>query len=425
MKTNPLPLTLTLFAATVVTTMADDWPQYRGPNHDGTSNEKLLQKRWPTGGPATVWRTKDLPDGFSSFTVAGGRAFTLCTRKKIETVVAVDALSGKELWSHAMTPADYGNGGGNAGTRDNSGGDGPRSTPTVDGDRVYALSADLVLDCLDARSGKPVWRRDLIKENAARNIRWENAASPLIDGNLLFVAGGGDGQALLALDKSNGKVVWATQNDLMTHATPVLATIHNVRQVVFFTQTGLVGCEVRSGKVLWRHPFQFSTSTAAAPIVAGDIVYCSAGYGVGSTAVRLGRDFKVTELWRIHGHADVANHWSTPVHRDGYLYGMFSFKKYGDGPLKCVELKTGKVIWEKEGFGAGNVIIADGHVIALTDSGELVLVEATPAAYREAARARVLTGKCWTTPTLSNGRLYVRSTKEAACLDLTGKSAAR
>jgi outer membrane protein assembly factor BamB len=424
--------TLVLLAATVTPLPAADWPAYRGPSADGTSPETAFAKKWPASGPKIVWKVPT-PMGFSSFTVAGGKAFTIVTKNvqgaDQETVIALDAATGRGLWATPIGIAKY-DGGGNAGTPDNKGGDGPRSTPTVDGNRVYAISANLGVFCLDAATGAVVWKRDILREHAGVNITWKNAASPVIDGNLLFLAGGGPGQALLALDKNSGKTVWKGQDDKMTHSTPTLATILGVKQLIFFTQRGLVAVAPSTGYVLWRYDFPFKTSTAISPVVCGDIVYCSAGYGVGAGAVKLAKSptgWTAKEIYRVPGDKPLANHWSTPVFKDGYLYGMFQFKEYGSGPMKCVEAATGKVMWEKEGFGPGNVILADGHLIALSDAGQLVLVEATPKAYTEVARAKVLEGKCWSTPVLSGRRVYVRSTKEGVCLDLTlsGTTAAR
>jgi outer membrane protein assembly factor BamB len=217
-------------------------------------------------------------------------------------------------------------------------------------------------------------------------------------------------------------VVWKAQDERITHATPVVAKILGMPQVIFFMQSGLVAVHPRTGALLWRFPFRYQTSTASSPVVAGDIVYCSAGYGVGGAACKLTKSdgrFIATQMWKIAGDKQVANHWSTPVCKDGYLYGMFSFKKYGAGPLKCVELATGQIKWEQPGFGAGQVILVDGHVLALTDDGQLVVVEATPDAYKEISRAKVVQGKCWSTPTLSNGRIYARSTREGVCLDVS------
>ena len=314
--------------------------------------------------------------------------------------------------------------GGDSGAKGNDGGDGPRSTPTVNDGRVYVYDQDLVLHCLDAASGKSLWTHDVIRQNKGRNIGWNSAASPVIDGDRVFLGGGGSGQSLLALNKSTGKVLWKALDEKITHSTPLATTILGRRQVVFFLQSGLTAVSPEDGKELWHFPFKYKVSSAISPVVGGDVAYCSAGYGVGGGACRIaaksGGRLKAEELWKIEGDKLVANHWSTPVCKDGFLYGMFSFKKFGSGPLKCVELATGKVKWEQPGFGAGNVILAADTLIALSDDGQVVAVEATPAAYHELARAKVLKGKCWSTPALSDGRLYVRSTKEGACLDLSG-----
>jgi outer membrane protein assembly factor BamB len=411
-----------------IASQAGDWPQYRGPQHDGSTSERIA--RWTGDGPRQLWKVPTT-DGFSSFSIKGGKAFTLVKRDvegvAQEVCVAVDADQGKELWATPLGIAKY-EGGGDDGTSDNRGGDGPRSTPTLDGDKVYVLSANLIVSCLQADTGNVLWSRDLVKDHGAKNITWKNAASPVLDGNVIYVAGGADGQCFLALNKNDGSVVWKTGSDKITHATPVPATIHGVRQVIFFMQSGLVSLGAADGKELWKHPFKFSVSTAASPVVAGDIVYCAAGYGVGASAARISKSgdaWTATELWRTTGNKPVCNHWSTPVYKDGYLYGMFSFKEYGKGPLKCVEVATGKVMWQKENFGAGQVILAADTLVALGDAGQLVLVDPNPKEYRELARATVVSGKCWSTPSLSNGRLYVRSTKEGVCLDVSGKLASK
>jgi outer membrane protein assembly factor BamB len=427
MKTNLAHLVLLscslITSAIAVHVQGAPWPQYRGPQGDGRSLESLARP-WPADGPKTLWKTPS-PSGFSSFAVSSNVAFTL-VRATLdgadrEVCVALDATTGQELWKTPVGVAKY-DGGGDDGKAGNKGGDGPRSTPTVDGDRVYVLTAQLVLACLDTRTGRPHWTRDIIRENAGRGISWQNAASPVLDGNLVFVAGGGPGQSLLGIDKRDGKVVWKGEDDRMTHATPVIATVLGQRQVIFFTQKGLVAVKPEDGRVLWRYGFRYNVSTAASPVVANDLVYCAAGYDVGSAAVRISRQgdqFTATEVWRQRGNRPVANHWSTPVHHNGHLYGMFSFKEYGDGPLKCVELATGKVVWEKPGFGAGNVILAGNHLLALADTGSIVMVQATPSGYQELARTRAVEGKCWTTPALAEGKLFVRSVREAACLDLS------
>jgi outer membrane protein assembly factor BamB len=403
---------------------ATPWPQYRGPNGDGSSSEKIVA--WPVTGPKQVWKVAS-PNGFSSFAVADGRAFTLEGREpegvKQEVLVARDAATGKELWVQPVGIAKY-DGGGDDGSSSNKGGDGPRSSPAVAGNAVIVMNAQFSLEAFDVSSGKSIWKRDLIKEHSGPNLRWGNAASPVVDGGVLYVAGGGSGQTVLALNPADGAVITKAFDEKVTHATPTPATLHGQRQIIFFFQSGLLAVEPQTLKELWRYKFPYRVSSAASPVVSGDIVYCSAGYGVGAGAVRVTHTagaWQASEVFRVPGDKELANHWSTPVASGGHLYGMFQFKQYGQGPIKCVDLSTGTVKWERPGFGPGNVVLAGDKVIALSDTGELVVFEANPEAYKEVARAKVLEGKCWTTPVLSDGRIYARSTKEAVCLELSGK----
>lgn len=403
--------------------LAEDWPNYRGPQGDGTSSESISAKAFADGGPKNLWKA-ETTNGLSSFAVGGGKAVTLVTgeegKKAIETCVAFDEGSGKKLWAVTLGAGGKLDGGGGAGTKENKGGDGSRSTPSIDGDKVYVFDAFLVVHCLNLADGSEVWKRDLVAENGAQNIRWQNAASPVIDGDRIYVAGGGKGQALLALDKKDGKVIWKGEDDQITHATPVVGEVQGVKQVVFFTQTGLVAVTPEKGEVLWRYEFPYQTSTAASPVIWQDIVYCSAGYGVGAGAVRISKDgagLSAKEIWRTE--KENINHWSTPVVKDGYLYGMFSFKEYGTGPLACVDIRTGEMKWSEQGFGPGNVILTkEGKVLALSDAGELVLVDANPSAYKELGRAKAVDGKCWSTPAVADGKVFVRSTTEGGSFAL-------
>jgi outer membrane protein assembly factor BamB len=250
----------------------------------------------------------------------------------------------------------------------------------------------------------------------------------VVDGDVVLVAGGGAGQSLLAFDAGTGAVRWKGFDETMTHSTPLVTEIHGQRQAVFFLKSGLLSVDVKTGAELWRYAFPFAVSTAITPVVSGDVVYCSAGYGVGAGAARITREggvWKATEIYRKAGNKPLANHWSTPVVFDGHLFGMFQFKEYGTGPVKCVDVKTGEVKWEKNGFGPGHVIGVDRHVLALSDTGELVLIEAATGSYKEVARADVLPGKCWTTPVVAGGRVFARSATEAVCLDVTVQGAGR
>jgi outer membrane protein assembly factor BamB len=419
--------TLTLLSGSLLTAASfsaespAEWGKFRGPNNDGTIPATKVVN-WKNAKIKTLWKT-ETPSGFSSFAVAGGKAFTIVTGENDgntgEVLVALDVRTGKEVWNKPMTVIGKYDGGGDAGTQDNKGGDGPRSTPVVNGDKVYAIDANLGVFCFETATGKLVWNHDVMKENAGVQIKWQNAASPVIDGDILLMCGGGEGQALLGLHKDTGKVVWKGEDDKMTHATPVIANIHGVHQCIFFTQTGLVAVSPADGKVVWRADYPFKVSTAASPVVYEDIVYCSAGYGVGGGAFKIsksGGGLSAEAIWRREN--ECFNHWSTPVVKDGYLYGMFSFKEYGVGPVACVDIKTGKDMWREEGFGPGQVILAGDKMIALSDKGEVVVIEANPEKYVELKRDDVLNGKVWSYPVLAYDRLFARSTEEGVCLEI-------
>ena len=411
---------LTAASLSAQTTAPAEWAKFRGPNNDGTVAAPNVSN-WKSAKIKTLWKT-ETPAGFSSFAVAGAKAYTIITGESEgntgEVLVCLDVKNGKEVWRKPLTVIGKYDGGGDAGANDNKGGDGPRSTPVVDGDKVYAIDANLGVFCFEAATGKSVWNHDVMKENAGVQIKWQSAASPVIDGNILLMCGGGAGQGLLGLDKNSGKVVWKGEDDKMTHATPVTADILGVHQAIFFTQTGLVAVTPADGKVLWRAAFPFKVSTAASPVVYEDIVYCSAGYGVGAGAFKIsksGSGLSAEQIWRREN--ECFNHWSTPVVKGGYLYGMFSFKEYGAGPLACVDIKTGKDMWKEAGFGPGQVILAGDKIIALSDKGEVVVVEANSEKYIELKRDDVLDGKVWSYPSLAYNHLFARSTKEGVCLE--------
>jgi outer membrane protein assembly factor BamB len=405
-----------LFFLQTALTRGSDWPLYRGPNQDGISPEKVAVQ-W-TGSPKLVWRTPT-NTGFSSFTVSNGKAFTQVTRNSQEVCLALDAATGKELWTAVTFRGKLDGGGDTAG-----GGDGPRATPTVNNGKVYLLSPDLVAYCFAADTGKQIWKCDLVKEHHAENIHWESAASVAIDGDLVFLPCGGPGESMLGLNKETGAVVWKTGNEKITHSTPIVATVLGQKQVIFFMQSGLVSVDPKDGKSLWRFPFPYRGSTAISPVVSGDIVYMSAQYGNGSAACRIakqGSGFTATKLWSSPGNEPVCNQWSTPVCKDGYLYGMFGPTKYKTGPMKCVDIATGKIKWTQAGFGQGNVILVGDRLVALAEDGNLVVVQATPAAYKEICRTKAFNDKCWTTPAFADGKIYVRSISQGICYDVSVK----
>ncbi|HYO13241.1 MAG TPA: PQQ-binding-like beta-propeller repeat protein [Thermoanaerobaculia bacterium] len=401
----PLALALGLLLA-AGTALAADWPQFRGPNRDGVSRETGLLKSWPAGGPKVLWKAP-AGEGYSHLVVSKGRLFTLYGQGSQEVALALDAATGRQLWKVAIDrkyQSDMGNG--------------PRSTPTVDGDLVYVLSANARLAALGVKDGRKVWEHDLRKELGARIPGWGASTSPLVEGNLLLVdVGGSGGKSLAAFDKKTGKVVWTSQNDSAGYSAPIAVTVGGVRQVIFFTGTSVVSVSPRDGKLFWRVPWRTDWDVnAATPIfVAPDKVFISSGYGVGAALFQIkaaGGKAGVEEVWRSRG---MKNQFSSSVLHNGVIYG------FDDSTFKAIDAATGKERWKQRGFSHGSLILADGHLIVLAERGcDLALVEATPQAYREKGRTEVLSGKCWTAPTVANGRLYLRNESDLVALDWTG-----
>ena len=422
-----------------------DWPQYRGPNLDGISTE-TIRTNWAAEPPKEIWKV-NLGSAWSSFTVSGGRVFTQVRRlselKQREFCVALDSQTGQELWATSLDAAQYpedgalwGHDGSVLGGLDEpktlqEADEGPRSTPTVDGDRVYVMTTFLRLVCLDSANGRELWSHDFIKTDGAKNIPFYSGASPLVEGDLVLVNCNVPNQCLIALRKNDGTVAWQGQDDFrLTHSTPVLATIAGERQAVWAVQSGLISIQPATGQVLWRFPISPFSDFEISPVVAGGMVYYSASYGTGAAAAEVqASEGKWTAAPRWRTYAQNRNHWATPVHHEGYLYGPFGYGNTLEDPnayigyLKCVDLKTGAIQWTQTGVKNGAILIAGTNLLALTQDGVVVLIQPDPAAYRELGRFKAVKGICWNAPALSDGRLYVRSMSQAACFDLAPNTA--
>lgn len=412
-------LVLVLFSV-VMNGWGADWPQYRGLNHDGSSSESM-RTNWSQKPPTVVWKNTISP-AWSSITVSGGRAFTQGNRRLLnvssEFCIALNIETGAELWATLLDDAYYPDGG--TGSTD-----GPRSTPSVDGDYVYVFTSYLRLFCLRAIDGTVVWSRDFIKEfPLTKVIPWQNAASPLVVGDLIYLNSNVANQTLMAVRKSDGVTVWKGQTDTMTHATPVYATIAGSPQVVFQTLKGLVGIAPTTGVLLWRYSFTpSSTSTASTPIVADDYIYGSCAYAKGAWTARVtksGSTFSAGQLNYTGANSAYQNHWATPVHHGGYIYGIVEHSSHS---LACFSLVGRTNRWTSSTVGSGSpgyasLIKVGGKLLVLRESGELVLIESNPVAYTEIARYQALTGTSWNHPILSNGRIYARSNTQIVALDV-------
>jgi hypothetical protein len=327
-------------------------------------------------------------------------------------VDCLDAAKGTPLWGFDY-PCDY---------VDRMGkGNGPRSTPLIAGGRVFTLGVQGQLHCLDLEKGTKVWAKSLDPLYTVPPSYFGTGTSPILEGNLLLVNVGGKDAGVVALNKDTGDEVWRATRDGASYSSPVAATIDGVRHVIFFTRQGVVVLDPAKGTVRyqqkWRAKYDASVN-AASPVVMGDLVFFSASYETGALLLKLKKD-GADQVW---ADEDVMqNHYGTCIHRDGKLYGFHGRQEAG-ASLRCIDVKTKKVLWDREGFGCGAMVLAEGNLIVLTERGDLVLVEATPKGYREKARVNVFRAlPCRAQLALANGRLYARDEGRLVCFDLRKK----
>jgi outer membrane protein assembly factor BamB len=394
---------------------AGDWPQFLGPTRNGVYAGPPLSASWPKDGPPVVWR-RNVGQGFSGPAVASGKLILIHRIDDKETIECLDATTGKPLWSFDY-PTAY---------RDDFGFDeGPRATPAIADDCVYTYGAEGVLTCLDLATGKKVWGLDAKKELHAPKGFFGVACSPLVDGNTLILNIGGDGAGIVGFDKLTGKVRWKATSDQSSYSSPVAATINNRRYLFVLTLANFVGLDPANGKILFQYPFRppiRASVTAATPLVIDDSVFLSASYGLGAVLLKITPNGP-EKIWA--GDDILSNHYATCVQLNGFLYGIHGRTDPGFEPpasLRCVELKTGKVRWQQDGFGAATLTLAGDQLIILTEKGELIRAPATPSAFKPLDRAQVLPTQVRAHPALANGLLYARSKDKLVCLDLCGKS---
>jgi outer membrane protein assembly factor BamB len=392
--------------------LVGQWPQWRGPNGDGVSLEEGWQTVWPSGGPPRLW-SNEAEGRYSCVAVARGRVYTILRKGNKEIVVCWDAEIGKTRWTFPYE-ADYNSG--RHRVADFS--QGPRSTPTVDGDNVYAVGATGLFHCLLARTGKLIWKRDLLPEFNAEPARWGVAFSPLIDGNLIFaVPGGANGNSVAALDKRTKKLQWKALDDPAAYSSPIAATIDGVRQTIFFTEKGLVGLAPKDGTVYWRFPWETSYGTnIATPIAVGNYVFISTGYGRGCALIEVkkGKDDQ-WQAQRVYEGSQMNNHYATSVRYGEHIYGFDETK------LVCLNIRAGNVLWKEKGFGKGSLVIAGGQLVVLGERGNMAIAPASPDAFKPTATFRATHSTCWTMPVVAEGKLFVRDEDKVTCFDLRNK----
>lgn len=389
------------------------WPQFLGPARNGVSSETRLIDAFGPQGPKVVWRVPG-GGGMSGIAVDGNQAVTMLERDREQTVVAFNLTDGTELWSQSI-----------AGAFRNPMGAGPRATPTIADGAIFVFTGEGILAALDQKSGKPQWQQNVVSDFGGKPAEYGMACSPLVVDGLAIVTAGVKGASVVAYHTKSGQLAWQCGDDSAGYSSPALLNVGGRRQIVAFTGQSAIGLDPKSGTQLWR--YQYTTDfdcNIATPLAVGDNVFISSGENHGCALLALkpqGEVFQVTEAWKSFGPTSVMrNEWQTSILLDGFLYGLDNVG--GAGPvtnLNCVNVKTGTRVWQKQRFGKGNLIAADGKLYIATVNGDLVIVRANPEKFEELSRAKLFEGTRQA-PSLHDGRLYLRDSTEIICVDIRG-----
>lgn len=380
------------------------WTNYRGPKRDGNYEATPVLTSWPSGGLTPIWK-QPIGLGFASFVVADGRAYTIEQRRGQEVAAAYDVATGRELWKQAWN-AEY----------TDSTGDGPRATPTWDNGRIYALGATGELRCLDANNGSVIWGKNILTDNGAENLQWAQAASPLIvDDKVIVLPGGSGGKSVVAYNKMTGAPVWKVLSDRQAYVSPMLVELAGRRQIIVVSSSRVLGLVPESGALLWSYPWDtdMGINVSQPVVVDNNRFFISSGYGKGAALVEVkgsGNSFTATTIWE---NINMKNKFNSSVLHNGYVYGL------DEGILTCLDVNTGERKWKEGRYGYGQVLLASGHLIVTSDTGDLALVKASPDKYTEVARFPALQGKTWNYPAIADGRLLLRNATEMAAYDIS------
>ncbi len=379
-----------------------DYPQFLGPNRNATVAELPLARHWKAHPPAQIWRGP-VGAAWSGFAVVAPYAITQEQRAEEEAVVCYDLLSGKEMWVHGDA-AHY---------RTTLAGEGPRATPTIVSNRVYALGAMGLLNCLDLSSGKVIWSKNIIEDNQSKLNEWGMSGSPLALEDLVLVsAGGRNGRSLVAYHAAHGGFVWGGGQDGAGYSSPFPTTLAGDRQILIFNAHSIAGHDALSGQVLWEYPWPGGHPHVALPVVLPeDRVLVSSGYGTGSELLKIKKDgaWSAARLWKSNR---LKAKFTNVVYLDGHIYGL------DDGIMVCLDASNGELEWKEGRYGHGQVILTGHLLLIMAESGDVVLMEPTPQEHRELTRFTAFKGKTWNPPALAGEYLLVRNDKEAACYRL-------
>jgi outer membrane protein assembly factor BamB len=405
---------------------ADAWPQWRGPERDGRSAETGLLQAWPEGGPPLAWKASGLGGGFSSVSVADGRIYTLGDREDRQYALALSEADGTELWRTPIGPAweaEY---------------LGPRSTPTTSGDRLFIMNTEGDVLSLEAATGKEIWRRSLTADFGSHMMQamgttdWKYAESPLVDGDRVIVTPGITAAAMVALDKNTGETIWQASIGRLgssgaygaAYSSAVISHGGGVKHYVQLIGRGLIGIEAETGKFLWGYnPVANDIANIPTPLVWGDYVFASSGYGTGAALLRLSPGAEggvdAEEVYFLDGD-DFQNHHGGLILHDGHVYtGTGHNRGY---PL-AIKAADGTILWGPErndGTGSAAITYADGRIYFRYQNGVMVLVEATPEGYREHGSFEIpdVEHPSWSHPVISGGKLYLREQDSLLCYDV-------
>ncbi|MBY0493026.1 MAG: PQQ-like beta-propeller repeat protein [Cyanobacteria bacterium] len=372
-----------------------DWSQWRGPNRDGISAETGLLQTWPKAGPPLLWRINGVGNGYSSFSSSDRRLYTLGARAGVEYVIALDRATGKKLWETQ-----------NGRRFENDRGDGPRSTPTVEGDRLYVLGGSGDLTCLNNATGQKIWSINIVSKFGGVNPYWGYSESPLIVGDRILINTGGRQAGIVAVAKADGSTLWQQHSDGAGYSSPVLMRTGSLNQVIFFTEDRTMAVDPRDGRLLWSYnKANNGTANIATPIVRGTRVFVSSDYGTGGALLDVRAAGNIATANEVYFTRDMRNHHSSSVLIGDHLYG------FNSSILTALKFDTGTIAWRDRSVGKGSLIFADNRLYLYSEDGVVGLADAAPDAYRERGRFTLSQQSglpTWSHPIITGGVLVMR-----------------